>query len=60
VLYYQAASGGQDVAATVLVSGPGDSSVERLAVREGEAQASVDETLKLLRAGREEELMTVD
>jgi pimeloyl-ACP methyl ester carboxylesterase len=61
VLYYQASSGDPDVAATVLVSGVGDLfewNVWQFGVEK--AQATVDEALKLQRAGREEELMLID
>jgi pimeloyl-ACP methyl ester carboxylesterase len=61
VLYYQAASGDPDIAATVLVSGPGDLfewNVWQFGMEK--AQATVDEALKLQRAGREEELMLID
>jgi pimeloyl-ACP methyl ester carboxylesterase len=61
VLYYQAASGDPDIAATVLVSGPGDLFEWNVwQFGKEKAQASVDEALKLQRAGREEELMVVD
>ncbi|MFZ0799817.1 MAG: alpha/beta fold hydrolase [Terriglobales bacterium] len=61
VLYYQAASGDPDIAATVLVSGPGDLFEWNVwQFGKEKAQASVDEALKLQRAGREEELMLVD
>jgi len=61
VLYYQAASGDPDVAATVLVSGPGDLFEWNVwQFGKEKAQASVDEALKLQQAGHEEELMTVD
>jgi len=61
VLYYQAASGDPDIAATVLVSGPGDLfewNVWQFGMEK--AQATVDEALKLQRSGREEELMLID
>ena len=61
VLYYQAASGDPDIAATVLVSGPGDLFEWNVwQFGKEKAQASVDEALNLQRAGREEELMMVD
>jgi pimeloyl-ACP methyl ester carboxylesterase len=61
VLYYQAASGDPDIAATVLVSGLGDL-FEWNAWQFGKekAQAVVDEALQLQRGGREDELMVVD
>ena len=61
VLYYQAASGDPDIAATVLVSGPGDLfewNVWQFGRKK--AQATVDEAVTLQRAGREQELMLVD
>jgi uncharacterized protein len=61
VLYYQAASGDPDIAATVLVSGPGDLFEWNVwQFGKEKAQATVDEALKMQRAGREEELMMVD
>ena len=61
VLYYQAASGDPDIAATVLVSGPGDLFEWNVwQFGKEKAQATVDEALKLQRAGREEEFMLVD
>jgi pimeloyl-ACP methyl ester carboxylesterase len=61
VLYYQAVSGDPDIAATVLVSGPGDLFEWNVwQFGKEKAQASVDEALNLQRAGREEELMMVD
>jgi len=61
VLYYQAASGDPDVAATILVSGPGDLFEWNVwQFGKEKAQATVDEALNLQRAGREEELMLVD
>jgi pimeloyl-ACP methyl ester carboxylesterase len=61
VLYYQAASGDPDIAATILVSGPGDLFEWNVwQFGKEKAQASVDEALNLQRAGREEELMMVD
>jgi len=61
VLYYQAASGDQDIAATVLVSGPGDLfEWNEWQFGREKAQATVDEALKLQRGGREEELMLID
>ena len=61
VLYYQAASGDPDIAATILVSGPGDLFEWNVwQFGKEKAQASVDDALNLQRAGREEELMIVD
>ncbi len=61
VLYYQAASGDPDIAATVLVSGPGDLFEWNVwQFGKEKAQATVDEALKLERAGREQELMLLD
>jgi len=61
VLYYQAASGDPDIAATVLVSGPGDLFEWNVwQFGKEKAQATVDEALNLQRAGRERELMLVD
>jgi pimeloyl-ACP methyl ester carboxylesterase len=61
VLYYQAASGDPDIAATVLVSGPGDLFEWNVwQFGKEKAQASVNEALKLQQAGRPEELMMVD
>ena len=61
VLYYQASSGDPDIAATVLVSGPGDLFEWNVwQFGKEKAQASVDEALKLQRAGHEEEMMVVD
>jgi pimeloyl-ACP methyl ester carboxylesterase len=61
VLYYQAASGDQDVAATILVSGPGDLFEWNVwQFGKEKAQASIDEALNLQRTSREEELMLVD
>ena len=61
VLYYQAASGDPDIAATILVSGPGDLFDWNVwQFGKEKAQAQVDEALKLQQAGREEELMMVD
>jgi len=61
VLYYQAASGDPDIAATVLVSGPGDLFEWNVwQFGREKAQATVDEALKLQRAGREQELMLID
>lgn len=61
VLYYQAASGDPDIAATVLVSGPGDLFEWNVwQFGREKAQATVDEALKLQRGGREEELMLID
>jgi len=61
VLYYEAASGDQDIAATILVSSPGDL-FEWNAWQFGKerARATVDEALNLQRTGHEEELMLVD
>ncbi len=60
-LYYQAASGDPTIAATVLVSGPGNL-FEWNAWQFGrkKAQATVDEALALQAAGHEQELMLVD
>ena len=61
VLYYQAASGDPDIAATILVSGPGDLFEWNVwQFGKEKAQAQVDEALKLQQAGREEEMMLVD
>ena len=61
VLYYQAASGDPDIAATILVSGPGDLFEWNVwQFGKEKAQAAVDEALSLQRSGREEELMLVD
>jgi pimeloyl-ACP methyl ester carboxylesterase len=61
VLYYQAASGDQDIAATVLVSAPGDLFEWNVwQFGREKAQATVDEALQLQRASREQELMLVD
>ncbi|HYA63779.1 MAG TPA: alpha/beta fold hydrolase [Candidatus Sulfotelmatobacter sp.] len=61
VLYYQAASGDKDIAATVLVSGPGDLFEWNVwQFGREKAQATVDEALKLQQGGRQEELMLVD
>jgi pimeloyl-ACP methyl ester carboxylesterase len=61
VLYYQAATGDPDIAATVLVSGPGDLFEWNVwQFGREKAQAIVDEALKLERAGRPQELMLVD
>ena len=61
VLYYQAASGDQDIAATILVSGPGDLFEWNVwQFGKEKAQAPIDEALNLQRTGREEELMLVD
>lgn len=61
VLYYQAASGDPDIAATVLVSGPGDLFEWNVwQFGKEKAQASVDEALNRQHAGRDEELMLVD
>jgi pimeloyl-ACP methyl ester carboxylesterase len=61
VLYYQTASGDPDIAATILVSGPGDLFEWNVwQFGKEKAQAQVDEALNLQRAGREEELMMVD
>jgi len=61
VLYYQAASGDPDIAATVLVSTPGDLFEWNVwQFGKEKAQATVDEALQLQRAGREQELMLVD
>ena len=61
VLYYQAASGDPDIAATILVSGPGDLFEWNVwQFGKEKAQATVDEALNLQRAGREEEMMLID
>jgi len=61
VLYYQAASGDPDIAATILVSGPGDLFEWNVwQFGKEKAQAQVDEALKLQQAGHEGELMMVD
>ncbi len=61
VLYYQAASGDPDIAATILVSGPGDLFEWNVwQFGKERAQAPVDEALRLQRADREDELMLVD
>jgi pimeloyl-ACP methyl ester carboxylesterase len=61
VLYYQAASRDPDIAATVLVSGPGDLFEWNVwQFGKEKAQALVDDALKLRRAGQEKELMLVD
>jgi len=61
VLYYQAASGDPDIAATILVSGPGDLFEWNVwQFGKEKAQATVDEALKLQRSGHEEDMMLVD
>lgn len=61
VLYYQVASRDPDIAATVLVSGPGDLFEWNVwQFGREKAQATVDEALKLQRGGREQELMLID
>ena len=61
VLYYQATSGDPDIAATMLVSAPGDLFEWNVwQFGKEKAQATVDEALQLQRAGREQELMLVD
>ncbi len=61
VLYYQASSGDPDIAATILVSGPGDLFEWNVwQFGKEKAQAQVDEALKLQQAGHEEEVMVVD
>jgi pimeloyl-ACP methyl ester carboxylesterase len=61
VLYHQAASSDPDIAATVLVSGPGDLFEWNVwQFGKEKAQASVDDALKLQQAGHEEEMMVVD
>ncbi len=61
VLYYQATSGDPNIAATILVSDPGDLFEWNVwQFGKEKAQATVDEALKLQQAGREEELMLVD
>src|SRR5450759_9373 len=53
VLYYQAASGDPDIAATILVSGPGDLFEWNVwQFGKEKAQATVDEALNLQRAAR--------
>ncbi len=61
VLYYQASSGDPDIAATILVSGPGDLFEWNVwQFGKEKAQAQVEEALKLQQAGHEEEMMVVD
>ncbi len=61
VLYYQASSGDPDIAATILVSGPGDLFEWNVwQFGKEKAQASVDEALKLQKAGHQDEMMAVD
>jgi pimeloyl-ACP methyl ester carboxylesterase len=61
VLYYQATSGDPDIAATVLVSGPGDLFEWNVwQFGKEKAQAPVDEALNRQHAGRDEELMLVN
>jgi len=61
VLFYQAASGDPDIAATILVSGPGDLFEWNVwQFGKEKAQVSVDEALKRQQAGQEEEMMMVD
>jgi pimeloyl-ACP methyl ester carboxylesterase len=61
VLYYQAASGDRDIAATILVSGPGDLFEWNVwQFGKEKAQATVDAALSQQRAGHEGELMLVD
>lgn len=61
VLYYEAASSDPDIAATILVSSPGDLFEWNVwQFGKEKAQAAVDAALNLRRAGREEELMLVD
>jgi pimeloyl-ACP methyl ester carboxylesterase len=61
VLYYQASTGDPNVAATVLVSGPGNLFEWNVwQFGKEKAQASVDDAAKLAAAGREDEMMLVD
>ncbi len=61
VLYYQAATSDANVAATVLVAGPGNLFEWNVwQFGRNKAQASVDEALALQAAGHEQELMLVD
>ncbi len=61
VLYYQAASGDPDIAATVLVSSPGDLFEWNVwQFGKEKAQTTVDEALNLQRAGRDDDLMLID
>jgi pimeloyl-ACP methyl ester carboxylesterase len=61
VLFYQAATADPNIAATVLIAGPGDLfewNVRQLG--RDKAQATVDEALKLRAAGRDGELMLIE
>jgi pimeloyl-ACP methyl ester carboxylesterase len=61
VLYYQATSGDPDIAATALVSSPGDLFEWNVwQFGKERAQAVVDEALKLQAAGHGDQLMLVD
>lgn len=61
VLYFEAASNDPTVAATILVSGPGNLFEWNVwQFGRAKAQASVDQALALQAAGRERELMLVD
>jgi pimeloyl-ACP methyl ester carboxylesterase len=61
VLYYQAASGDPDIAATVLVSSPGDLFEWNVwQFGKEKAQATVDDALKLQAVGHEDQFMLVD
>lgn len=61
VLYYQATSGDPDIAAIVLVSGPGDLFEWNVwQFGKEKAQATVDEALRLQAAGQLDQFMLVD
>src|SRR6266545_4374194 len=61
VLHYQAATRNPTIAATVLISGPGNLFQWNVwQFGQEKAQASVDEALKLKASGHEKELMLVD
>ena len=61
VLYYQAASGDSSVAATVLVSGPGNLFQWNVwQFGQKKAQETVDEALRMQKEGHERDLMLVD
>lgn len=61
VLYYRAASGDPDIAATVLVSGPGDLFEWNVwQFGKEKAQATVDEALRLQAEGQSDQFMLVD
>jgi pimeloyl-ACP methyl ester carboxylesterase len=61
VLYYQAAAGDRSVAATILVSGPGNLFEWNVwQFGRTKAQATVDEALSMQAAGQENQLMVVD